>query len=151
MGLKVEENEERHDDIDKDESAEDGASGAEERLRRASDAVKKAFSSGFRTVRLNEERLRGLVNDVVVKESLSYLKSAIDRGQEELVRMVGGQTRRFIEGIDVGNEIAKILTAISFEVRTEVRFIPNDKKVKPDIKVRAKVKKGDSKPSEGTE
>lgn len=112
-----------------------------ERPRRMSDTVKKALAHGFRSVRSGEEKIRGMVGDVMPKEVVSYLKGAIDSGRDELVRIVGGQTRKFLEGIDVGGEVAKILTSLSFEIKTEIRFIPNDQKVKPDIKMSVKPKK----------
>ena len=112
-----------------------------ERPRRMSDTVKKALAQGFRSVRSSEEKIRGMVGDVMPKEVVSYLKGAIDSGRDELVRIVGGQTRKFLEGIDVGGEVAKILTSLSFEIKTEIRFIPNDQKVKPDIKMSVKPKK----------
>lgn len=113
----------------------------DERPRRMSDTVKKALAQGFRSVRSGEEKIRGMVGDVMPKEVVSYLKGAIDSGRDELVRIVGSQTRKFFEGIDVGGEVAKILTSLSFEIKTEIRFIPNDQKVKPDIKMSVKPKK----------
>ena len=47
---------------------------------------------------------------------------------------------------NAGAEIAKILTSVSFEVRTEIRFIPNDEKLKPEVRNRVRV--GKSKSSE---
>ena len=129
------------DDGDGAPMDDEAVSSSEERPRRMSDTVKKALAQGFRSVRSSEEKLRGMVGDVMPKEVVSYLKGAIDSGRDELVRIVGGQTRKFLEGIDVGGEVAKILTSLSFEIRTEIRFIPNDQKVKPDIKVSVKPKK----------
>lgn len=132
------------DDDDNDamgSETEGGERAGEERPRRMSDTVKKAIAQGFRSVRSSEEKLRGMVSDAMPKEVVTYLKGAIDSGRDELVRIVGNQTRKFLEGIDVGGEISKILTALSFEIRTEIRFIPNDQKVKPDIKMTVKPKK----------
>lgn len=131
------------DDEDGQEPPMDEEAPPEERPRRMSDTVKKALAQGFRSVRSSEEKLRGMVGDVMPKEVVSYLKGAIDSGRDELVRIVGGQTRKFFEGIDVGGEVAKILTSLSFEIKTEIRFIPNDQKVKPDIKMSVKPKKVD--------
>lgn len=117
--------------------------------RRMSDTVRKALASGFRSVRASEERLRGMVGDAMPKELVVYLKGAIDNGREEIVRIIGTQTKKFLEGIDVGGEVAKILTAVSFEIRTEIRFIPNDQKVKPSIQTSIKPKKGAPKTREG--
>lgn len=109
--------------------------------RRVSDTVKKALAQGFRSVMSGEEKIRGIVSDAMPKELVTYIKGAVDSGRDELVRIVGNQTRKFLEGIDVGGEVSKILTALSFEIRTEIRFIPNDQKVKPDVKMTIKPKR----------
>ena len=116
---------------------------AEQAGRRVSDTVRKAIASGFRSVNASQEKLREIFGDAVPKEVLGYVKGAIDGGREELVRVIGQQTKRFLEGIDVGGEVAKILTALSFEIRTEIRFIPNDNKLKPNVKFSIKPKKAD--------
>ncbi len=134
---------------EQDEGEDDGIPsesdglGPDERPRRMSDTVRKALAQGFRAARSSEEKLRGMVSEAMPKEVVTYLKGAIDSGRDELVRIVGNQTRKFLEGIDVGGEVSKILTSLSFEIRTEIRFIPNDQKVKPDIKMTIKPKKVD--------
>jgi hypothetical protein len=120
----------------------DTASGDDERGgRRMSDTVRKALASGFRSVRASEEKLRGLVGDAMPKELVTYIKGAVDNGRDEIVRIIGVQTKKFLEGLDVGGEVAKILTALSFEIRTEIRFIPNDQKIKPSIRTSIRPKK----------
>ena len=109
--------------------------------RRVSDTFRKAISQGFRAARSGSENIRGMVSDAMPKELVTYIKGAIDSGRDEVVRIVGAQTRKFLEGIDVGGEVAKILTALSFEIKTEIRFIPNDQKVKPDIKTSIRPKR----------
>ncbi|MBI3906201.1 MAG: hypothetical protein HY309_12070 [Pseudomonas fluorescens] len=47
--------------------------------------------------------------------------------------------RDFLNGLNLHQELAKLLTTLSFEIKTEIRFIPNDEAVgglgvKPDIK-----------------
>lgn len=129
-----------------DDPPESITQGPEERppqreQRRVSDTVKKAISQGFRAARSGEEKIRGMVSDAMPKELVTHIKGAIDTAREEVVRMVGTQTRKFLEGIDVGGEVAKILTALSFEIKTEIRFIPNDQKIKPEIKTTVRPKK----------
>jgi len=130
------------------EAASDDEEGGERGGRRMSDTVRKALASGFRSVRASEERLRGMVGDAMPKELVVYLKGAIDNGRDEIVRIIGTQTKKFLEGIDVGGEVAKILTAVSFEIRTEIRFIPNDQKIKPSIRTSIKPKKAAPKSGE---
>lgn len=139
-----------------DDPVEEGDAGgsarrsAEQAGRRVSDTVRKAIASGFRSVNASQEKLREIFGDAVPKEVLGYVKGAIDGGRDEIVRIIGQQTKRFIEGIDVGGEVAKILTALSFEIRTEIRFIPNDGKLKPNVKFSVKPKRADKDKDRGT-
>jgi len=135
------------DPLDEDGQAPDGGArdgrGPQGEPRRLSDTFKKALGHGFRSVMSSEEKLRGMVADAMPKELVSYIKSTIDSGKDEVVRIVGNQTRKFLEGIDVSGEVAKLLTSLSFEIKTEIRFIPNDQKVKPDVKMSVRPKKVD--------
>ena len=56
-------------------------------------------------------------------------------------RIVSREIRIFLENVDFGGEIAKILTSVSFEIKTEIRFIPNDQAVKPQIKNKVDAKR----------
>lgn len=135
-----------NDDDDQGDPGEDsnGAVPDGERApRRMSDTVRKAIGAGFRAARAGQEKLTGMVGDALPKEVTNYVKTAIDSGREEVVKLVGAQVKKFLEGIDVGGEVAKILTAVSFEIRTEIRFIPNDKKLKPEVKMSIRPKKAD--------
>ena len=53
--------------------------------------------------------------------------------------------REFLESARFNEELAKILTQLSFEIRTEIRFIPNDQALRPSVKTRARIKSGDDK------
>lgn len=112
-------------------------------LRDMSDALRKRLRSSMRGL-LSEDGLRAAVADAIPKELLRYLMKQIDSGKDEVVRIVGVQVRKFLENLDIGGELQKVLTSVSFEIRTEVRFIPNDQAVRPEGKVSVKVKKGDS-------
>jgi len=111
------------------------------KLRNVSDAVRKAVGSGIRSMLSSEEWVRSTVREALPKELVQYMKRQADSARDEVVRLIGVQTKRFIEGIDIGSEVQKILTSLSFEIKTEIRFIPNDQKVKPDVKVAVRTRK----------
>ena len=121
---------------DEEKEKPNGGEARDERstLRGVSESVRKAIASGFKSVVQSEEWLRSTIADSMPKELITYMKSATDNTRDEVVRVIGAQAKRFFEGVDIGGEIQKILTTLSFEIKTEIRFIPNDKSVKPDIK-----------------
>ncbi len=70
--------------------------------------------------------------------------------KDEMMRIIGSEVRRFLETVNLSGELQKLLTSLSFEVKTEIRFIPNDQAVvKPEIKNRTTVKR--SRDSQGEE
>jgi hypothetical protein len=52
--------------------------------------------------------------------------------------VVAREVREFLDATDIADEFYRALTSLSFEIKTEIRFIPNDQGgVRPDV--RAKV------------
>ena len=58
------------------------------------------------------------------------LVSQADSLRRETLRIISKEIRVFLENVDLGGELAKILTSVSFEVKTEIRFVPNDQSVR---------------------
>src|SRR5690242_19766741 len=79
------------------------------------------------------------------KEILSLVLSQLDETKTGLYRVVARETRDFLEHTNIAEEVARVLTTLSFEVKTEVRFIPNDSRLgaTPDVRSRVRVKKAD--------
>lgn len=73
----------------------------------------------------------------VPKEIAGYVFSQIDDTKSAMVRVVAREVREFLEAADLSKELQKALTSLSFEVRTEIRFIPNDAGgIKPEVKAK---------------
>jgi hypothetical protein len=93
---------------------------------------------------INEEKIRAVLSESMPKEVRSTLLGHAGLAKKEVVRIVAGEVQRFLGTINVAGELQKLLTSLSFEIRTEVRFIPNDQAVvKPKMKNRVKVKWAD--------
>ena len=98
------------------------------------DGLKKVIASGIRTVLSADDVIR----DHLPREALTYIMRQTDSAKDEVVRIIGSQTKRFLENLDIGGELQKILTSVSFEIKTEIRFIPNDQAVLPRASVKVK-------------
>jgi hypothetical protein len=107
-----------------------------ERLLR--DTIRRGLEKGLGTLRGTDHAIRDLVSDVKLpKEVVSYLFSQVDDTKSAVVRGVAREFREFLEATDLAAEMQKALTSLSFEIKTEVRFIPNDAGgVKPDVKAK---------------
>jgi hypothetical protein len=102
--------------------------------------LEKGISAGMGTISKTDTALREIVSDVKLpREVVGILFSQIDETKNALVRGVAREVRDFLEATDMAAELRKALTSLSFEIKTEIRFIPNESGggIKPDV--RAKV------------
>jgi hypothetical protein len=108
--------------------------------------IKRLLEAGFEKLAEAPENARHLVNEMrLPKEILSLLLAQLDETKTGLYRVVARETRDFLEHTNLAEEVARVLTTLSFEVKTEVRFIPNDSRLgaTPDVRSRVRVKKAD--------
>lgn len=93
--------------------------------------IERAVESGVeKLTELSEkpESLRNFVGDLrLPKEVLSDIYSQIDDTKTGLYRVVAKEIRDVLEHTAIADEIAKVLTKLSFEIKTEIRFVPNDR------------------------
>jgi hypothetical protein len=103
------------------------------------DIVKRTFYAGLGAVFTTEEGIRKIASDLKLpKDVANYLIQQAAASKDELFRVVGKELRGFLETVNISGELQKLLTSLSFEIKTEIRFIPNDEAVggvKPDVKV----------------
>jgi hypothetical protein len=110
------------------------------------DLVKRAVNTSIQTMVSTEEGVRSVVGAVAQNDVVNAAVQGIEATRKEVRGIAGREIRTFLENMNVGEELAKILTSVSFEIRTEVRFVPNE-----DGTLRAKVK-GSARPKiEGQE
>ena len=122
------------------------AEGSSERRRRLEGllgeafrrAVERGVEAGVGTLKM-ADKLRDAVDDVPVpKEIAGYVFAQVDETKNALVRVVAREVREFLDATDVATELQRALTSLSFEIKTEVRFIPNDAGgIRPSVKAKA--------------
>jgi len=89
--------------------------------------VERAVESGASRLAEGPENLRNFVQEMKLpKEALHYLYTQIDDTKNGLYRVVAKEIRDVLEQTQFADEITKVLTKLSFEIKTEIRFIPND-------------------------
>jgi hypothetical protein len=116
------------------------------------DILKRTLVSNIGNLVMNEESIRSIVSDKnLPKEAAGFILGQADATRREILRVVSREIRVFLENMDFGGEIAKILTTLSFEVRTEIRFVPNDEAVRPKVRNRVKIKRQRGKGKEDEE
>ncbi|GAB4520929.1 MAG: hypothetical protein Tsb0020_39550 [Haliangiales bacterium] len=112
--------------------------------------VKRTFATGMGALFTTEEGIRRVAKEVSLpKEMAGYLANTAGDAKDEILRIIAREVRVFLESVNLSEEIAKMLTTLSFEVKTEIRFIPNEEKygsVRPDVKARVGIKKNEERP-----
>ena len=88
--------------------------------------VERAVESGVERLAEGPENLKHLADRKLPKEVLHYLYNQVDDTKNGLYRAVAKEIRDVLEHTQFADEIAKVLTKLSFEIKTEIRFVPND-------------------------
>jgi hypothetical protein len=88
-----------------------------------------------------EDVIRNALGDMKLpKEVVTTLVDVADNTKKEVVRVAAREFREFLDSARFNEELAKILTQLSFEIRTEIRFVPNDQALRPMVSTSAQVK-----------
>ena len=75
------------------------------------------------------------------------IATTADTTKDKVLEIIAREVREFLQTMNLGEEIAKLLTTLSFEVKTEIRFIPNSERyagVEPDVKGSVRLKRAGS-------
>lgn len=108
------------------------------------DVVKRALVGSLGSLFMSEDGLRESLTDLKLpKEAVNFMLKQADNTKKEFLRLIAKELRDFLESTNFYEEIQKILTSLSFEIRTEIRLIPNDKRfgIQPEVKNSVSVKR----------
>ncbi|MBW2527208.1 MAG: hypothetical protein JRI23_23705 [Deltaproteobacteria bacterium] len=88
--------------------------------------LERALESGVEKLSEGPENVRHLLGDLKLpKEALHYIYGQIDDTKKGLYRVVAKEIRDVLEHTNFSDEIADVLTKLSFEINTQIRFVPN--------------------------
>ncbi len=124
----------------------------ESRVERAlREVVRKVIEAGYERLSEGPESVRHIMSELKLpKEVMGALFGTLDDTKNGLYRVVAREVRDFLEHSNLAEDIVRGLTALSFEIKTEVRFIPNDARPNrptPDVRSKVSVKRAPSPPS----
>jgi hypothetical protein len=141
---------EREREREPERERERDADGLPETIRRrlehlVPELVKKTFAAGMGAVFSTEEGIRKLAREGL-PDMVGYVASSADGAKDKVFEVIARETRDFLANLNVSEEIAKLLTTLSFEIKTEIRFIPNSDRftgADPDVKASVRLKRND--------
>ena len=124
----------------------------EKRLERAvRELVRKVIETGYERLSEGPENVRHLMSELKLpKELVGAVFGTLDDTKNGLYRVVAREVRDFLEHSNLAEDIVRGLTALSFEIKTEVRFIPNEARPgrpTPDVRSKVSVKRASAPPS----
>ena len=110
------------------------------------EVIKRILEAGYVKLAEGPENVREFVREMKLpKEVLALILGQLDETKNGLYRVVAKEIRDFLQQTNLAEELTKALTTLSFEVKTEVRFIPNDSRPgagpKPDVRSKVTMKR----------
>ncbi len=94
------------------------------------DILKRTIEAGVGGISTSEERIRkALADKKLPKEVVAYILKQADTTKREFFRVLSREIREVLEEMDLGGELAEILTTLSLEARIQVRFVENEESV----------------------
>jgi hypothetical protein len=103
--------------------------------------LRKTVTSGGGARQLTEDVVRGAIGDMKLpKEAVHYIIDLADNTKREVVRVAAREFREFLDSARFHEELGRILTQLSLEIKTEIRFVPNEDALKPRVSSSATLK-----------
>lgn len=110
------------------------------------EAIRRGIEAGWDRVSRGDHKgaLRAVLGELrLPKEAASYIVSQLDDTKSAVLKVVAREVREFLETSRFADELARLLTTLSFEIKTEVRFVPNEdgRKLRPKIESKARLRR----------
>jgi hypothetical protein len=138
----------RDKDKDKDKDLSETLRARLEQL--VPDLVRRTFTAGLGAVFSTEEGIRKITKDLQLPSMAGnvagYIADTADNTKDKVLEVVAREVRDFLTSVNLTDEITRLLTTLSFEIKTEIRFIPNSERytgVDPDVKAQVRLKRND--------
>jgi len=111
--------------------------------RGLAEILKRVIEAGARN--LTPDNIRQVARDLKLpREAISFAFSQLDETKNGLYRAVSSELRQFLESSNLADELARALTKLSFEVKMQVRFVPNDSLARPQVSTQVRVRSSDT-------
>lgn len=107
---------------------------------------RRGIEAGWDRVSRGEHKtaLRAMFGEMrIPREVAAYIGSQLDDTKAAILKVVAREIRQFLQTSHFADELARLLTTLSFEIKTDVRFVPNEdgKKLRPKVTSRARLRR----------
>lgn len=109
-----------------------------------SETLRRLVEAGLGRLAEQPEQLKQRLAEMKIpREAWSAILGQLDDKKSGLYRLLAKEIRDFLENTNFAADLAKALTTLSFEIKTEVRFVPTDAGAKPKVQSSVRVKQHD--------
>jgi hypothetical protein len=89
--------------------------------------VKRLVETGVEKLADSPETVRQWANELrLPKELLNVLLAHVEDAKSGVYKVVVREVREFLAKTTLADELTRVLTGVTLEVKTQVRFVPND-------------------------
>ena len=89
--------------------------------------VRKVAVAGLGALFMTEEGIRSLAGQLKLpKEVLGYILGQAEKTKDEVGRVVSEELRRFLQSEKLRDELLKLLSGATIEVKAQIRLIPHE-------------------------
>ncbi len=94
-------------------------------------AIEKGIEKGVDRFNRTDKAIREVVEEVKLpeirlpRELVNQVIAQLEDTKNHVARVAARETREFLQNTDLATEMQRVLSSLSLEVRTQVRFVPN--------------------------
>lgn len=97
------------------------------RDRMVPDLLRKFLEAGVEKLSDGPESLRQALSELrLPKEAIQLLVSQLEDAKKDVTRVLAREVRDFLERASLADELTKLLSGLTLEIKTQIRFVPND-------------------------
>jgi hypothetical protein len=105
--------------------------------------VKKLVDVGFEKLADGPENIRQLLAEMKLpREAAVLLLAHLDETKRDIAGVLARELREFLERASLADELTRLLSGLTLEVKTQVRFVPNTSptgRPRPEVKTKVGV------------
>jgi hypothetical protein len=90
--------------------------------------MRKVAVAGLGALFMTEEGIRSLAGQLKLpKEVLGYILGQAEKTKDEVGRVVSEELRRFLQSEKLRDELVKLVSGMTIEVKAQIRLVPHEK------------------------
>lgn len=91
------------------------------------DLLRRFLDAGVEKLSDGPESLKQVLSELrLPKEAIQLLVSQLEDAKKDVTRVLAREVRDFLERASLADELTKLLSGLTLEIKTQIRFVPNE-------------------------